>query len=156
MRLLLGNLLFWVACGLGCGGCTPQASNDLRLGREVREQLAGAFAGEAIAGIPESFEVFTSMQQWSRFCDLHGIEPVQVDFLTRNLLVAFGGRKPSSGFSVEIESVVHSPRRALLTVQLRGGQPRTEDGTLTVLTYPWDAATIEKGPTWSAVSVRRR
>ncbi|MBF4473737.1 MULTISPECIES: protease complex subunit PrcB family protein [Flavobacterium] len=73
------------------------------------------------------------------FCDPFGPMP---DFTQKRILGLLSGSKPSSGYDIKIQSVIENDCEILVEYSER--EPKSDEGVLTVITYPSDFVVLPK------------
>lgn len=129
----------------GTGSNTTAPPEDLRVLRGLDCELGSREAQEEALVARDNA---TYQEAWSRICSSPGREPPSqapsVDFPRENALLYAWGTKPSSGYAVEILSIVAAESEVVVNV--RRTSPGADCAGLTVITYPAAAVAVEPVP----------
>jgi hypothetical protein len=96
-------------------------------------------------------ELITTAAEWQRAWEIIGggrLLP-EVNFDTRSVVLAYQGRRPTGGYSIEITGVKRVG--TVLAVSVNERRPASEDITTQALTSPFVAASIPRPPTGASV-----
>ncbi|HVF45860.1 MAG TPA: DUF885 family protein [Pyrinomonadaceae bacterium] len=138
---------------LGDGGASESPSNPQGPAEESKpvefSLLATGTMSEHAGG--RAVELISDESAWHRAWETIGAgRPLpEVSFDTRAVVVAYQGRQPTGGYSVEITGIVRNG--TVLAVTLAERRPASESFTTQAITSPYAAVSIPRPPSGASV-----
>lgn len=136
--------------------CAVAGELKVPLDHTLKKEFRQAESVGQFESIPAQHIVFTNEVDWNSFWKKFSITPPKIDFTSTNALAVFAGQKPSSGYSVEIQSIVFQPKQKKLRIKVVEFEPPVSVGTLSVLTFPYDMVTFRVSGEWKNFEVTKQ